>query len=155
MGSWPVGHLQGVEELNSRPPKTSPSSGREEDLNPGPPDYMSSAIPLGHARLPNNRVLFEQKYFFRINSIRKKKKTPSFNDSIDNSSIYMGLKAKWLHSKKAFNMDFWSATFFLIIIKRKKRCYPHVQLPEIVCGTDISTVVMDYDNIDRHLIKMK
>ena len=25
---------------------------REEDLNPGPPDYKSSALPLGHARLP-------------------------------------------------------------------------------------------------------
>ena len=36
---WPVGYLQSVEELNSGPPKTNPSSGREEDLNPGPPDY--------------------------------------------------------------------------------------------------------------------
>ena len=26
-------------------------SGREEDLNPEPPDYKSSALPLGHARL--------------------------------------------------------------------------------------------------------
>ena len=41
-----------MEELNSGPPKTNPSSGREEDLNPGPPDYKSSALPLGHARLP-------------------------------------------------------------------------------------------------------
>ena len=38
--------LQGVEELNSGPPKTNPSSGREEDLNPGPPDFKSSALPL-------------------------------------------------------------------------------------------------------------
>ena len=30
-------YLQGVEELNSGPPKTNPSSGREEDLNLGPP----------------------------------------------------------------------------------------------------------------------
>ena len=37
-----------MEELNSGPPKTNPSSGREEDLNPGPPDYKSSALPLGH-----------------------------------------------------------------------------------------------------------
>ena len=51
MGGWPVGYLQGLEELNSGPPKTNPSSGREEDLNPGPPDYKSSALPLGHARL--------------------------------------------------------------------------------------------------------
>ena len=41
-----------MEELNSGPPKTNPSGGREEDLNPGPPDYKSSALPLGHARLP-------------------------------------------------------------------------------------------------------
>ena len=51
MGGWPVGYLQGVEELNSGPPKTNPSSDREEDLNPGPPDYKSSILPLGHARL--------------------------------------------------------------------------------------------------------
>ena len=30
--------------------KTNPASGREEDLNPGPPDYKSLAPqPLGHA----------------------------------------------------------------------------------------------------------
>ena len=54
MGGWPVGYLQGVEELNSGPPRTNPSSGREEDLNPGPPDYKSSILPLGHARLPKH-----------------------------------------------------------------------------------------------------
>ena len=53
MRGWPVGYLQGVEELNSGPAKTNPSSGREEDLNPGPPDYLSSALPLGHARIPS------------------------------------------------------------------------------------------------------
>ena len=37
--------------MNSGPPNTNPSSGREEDLNPGPPDYKSSALPLGQARL--------------------------------------------------------------------------------------------------------
>ena len=42
-------------ELNSRPPKTNPISGREKDLNPGPPDHNASALPLGHARLPNDR----------------------------------------------------------------------------------------------------
>ena len=40
-----------MEELNSGPPKTNPSSGREEDLNPGPLDYKSSTLPLGHAHL--------------------------------------------------------------------------------------------------------
>ena len=45
-----------MEELNSGPLKTNPSSGREEDLNPGPPDYKSSALPLGHARLPLDDV---------------------------------------------------------------------------------------------------
>ena len=33
-----------MEELNSGPPKTNPSSGREGDLKPGPPDYKSSAL---------------------------------------------------------------------------------------------------------------
>ena len=42
-----------MEELNSGPPKTNPSSGREEDLNRGSPDYKSSALPLGHARPPD------------------------------------------------------------------------------------------------------
>ena len=46
MGGRPVGYLQGVEELNS-------SSGREEDLNPGPPDYKASGLPLGHANNGN------------------------------------------------------------------------------------------------------
>ena len=58
MGGWPVGYLQGMEELNSGPPKTNPSSGREEDLNPKPPDYKSSALPLGHACLPNGKQFF-------------------------------------------------------------------------------------------------
>ena len=38
-------------ELNSGPPKTNPSSGKVEDLNRELPDYKSSALPLGHARL--------------------------------------------------------------------------------------------------------
>ena len=40
-----------MEELNSGPLKTNPASGREKDLNPGPPDYKSSVLPLGHACL--------------------------------------------------------------------------------------------------------
>ena len=43
--------MTSVEELNSGPPKTNPSSGKEEDLNPGPPDYKSSALPLCDAPL--------------------------------------------------------------------------------------------------------
>ena len=34
-GGRPVSYLQSVQELNRGPPKTYPSSGREEDLNPG------------------------------------------------------------------------------------------------------------------------
>ena len=51
MGDWPAGYLQSVEELNSGPPKTNPSSGRVQDLNPWRPDYKSDALPLGHACL--------------------------------------------------------------------------------------------------------
>ena len=40
------------------------SSGTEEDLNPGPPDYKSSALPLGHARLPNIPEVFSGVYGF-------------------------------------------------------------------------------------------
>ena len=55
-----------TQELNLGPPKTNPSSGREENLNPGPLAYKSSALAtrkkiviiiiillllLGHARL--------------------------------------------------------------------------------------------------------
>ena len=46
-----MGYLQGEEELNSSPPKENPSCGSEEDLKPGPPDYKSSTLPLGHAHL--------------------------------------------------------------------------------------------------------
>ena len=56
MGGWPAGYLQSVEELNSGPPKTNPSSGREQDLNPWRPDYESDALPLGHACLLNLRI---------------------------------------------------------------------------------------------------
>ena len=52
-----MGYLQGMEELYLGPPKTNPSSGREDDLNPRPPDYKSSALPLGHARLSVGRAL--------------------------------------------------------------------------------------------------
>ena len=38
-----------TEELNLGPSNTNPSGGREEDLILGPPDYKSSAQPLGHA----------------------------------------------------------------------------------------------------------
>ena len=44
LGGRPVGYLQSVQELNSGPPKTNPSSGREEDLNPGPPAYKCNAL---------------------------------------------------------------------------------------------------------------
>ena len=40
-----------MEELNSGPPNTNPSSGREEDLNPGPPDYKASALTTRPRRL--------------------------------------------------------------------------------------------------------
>ena len=40
-----------VEELNLEPPNTNPSSGREENLSPGPPDYKSSALLTGPRRL--------------------------------------------------------------------------------------------------------
>ena len=47
--SWLFSRCGGVE---FQTPKTNPFSGRKEDLNPGPLDYKSSALPLGHARLP-------------------------------------------------------------------------------------------------------
>ena len=40
----PDGFLQSVEEMSSGLLKTNPASGRKEDLNPGPPDYMSSTL---------------------------------------------------------------------------------------------------------------
>ena len=41
---------RGVVEFGA---KTKPARGREEDLNPGPSDYESNALPLGHVRLPS------------------------------------------------------------------------------------------------------
>ena len=63
VGGWPVGYLQNVEELISGPPKTNPSSGRKEDLNLGPPDYKSSALSLGHARLPKKTGLHQTRNY--------------------------------------------------------------------------------------------
>ena len=63
VGGCLVGYLQGVGKLNSGPPKTNPSSGREEDLNLGPPDYKSSALPLGHARLPKKTGLHQTRIY--------------------------------------------------------------------------------------------
>ena len=54
-----------VELSSGLPRKTNPASGRNGELNPGPPDYKSSALPLGHVRLllflsnVNNRYLFK------------------------------------------------------------------------------------------------
>ena len=42
-------------ELSSGLPKTNPASGREEDLNPGPPDYKSSTLTTRSRRLLNSR----------------------------------------------------------------------------------------------------
>ena len=61
-----------MEELNSGPPKTNPSSGREEDLNPGPPDYKSSALTtrprclLNHNKDVMSLVLERSLYSFYI-----------------------------------------------------------------------------------------
>ena len=44
-GSLPAGYIQSVtEDLNSGRPRTNPVSGRVEGLNPGPPDYKTSAL---------------------------------------------------------------------------------------------------------------
>ena len=51
VGARPVGYLQYVVELNSVRLKTNPSGGREKHLNPGNPNYKSSARPLGHSCL--------------------------------------------------------------------------------------------------------
>ena len=47
----PDDYLQSVVELSSGLPKTNPASSREEDLNPGPPDYKSSALTTRPRRL--------------------------------------------------------------------------------------------------------
>ena len=46
-----------MEELNSGQPKTNPSSGREEGLNPGPLDYKSSALTTRPRCLLNQKLL--------------------------------------------------------------------------------------------------
>ena len=55
-----------VEELNSGPPKTNPSSGREQDLNPGPPDYKSSALTTRPRCLLRRHMKEEEEFFFII-----------------------------------------------------------------------------------------
>ena len=49
-----VGSLQSVVELSSGLPENKSSySCREEDLNPGPPDYKSRALTTRPRRLPS------------------------------------------------------------------------------------------------------
>ena len=44
-GGRPVGYLHSAaKELNSGRPRTNPTHGGVEDLNPGPPDYKSSTL---------------------------------------------------------------------------------------------------------------
>ena len=43
-GGRPFGYIQGVVELSSGLPKTSPASGIEDDLKLGLPDYKSSDL---------------------------------------------------------------------------------------------------------------
>ena len=57
MGGWTVGYFQSAQELNSGPPKPNPSSNRKEVMKPGPPDYKSSALPLGHDHLLKTHVI--------------------------------------------------------------------------------------------------
>ena len=46
-------------------PKTNPSSGREQDLNPGPPDYKSSALTT-RPHLPPNEMKAIEKHFHLV-----------------------------------------------------------------------------------------
>ncbi len=55
--------LQSGEELNLGPLNTNTSSGREQDLNPGPADYMQVQRP-GHAASTNNNTTMIP-FFFR------------------------------------------------------------------------------------------
>ena len=55
-GGEPVGYLQSVQELSSGPPKRNPSSGRKEDLNPGPPACKSSALTTKPRSPPTKRT---------------------------------------------------------------------------------------------------
>ena len=62
-GGRQVGYFTNVaEELNSGLPRTNPACGRTEGLNPGPPDYKTSALnhsatlPPAKCRLNYNQV---------------------------------------------------------------------------------------------------
>ena len=79
MTSW---YLQGLEELNSGPPKTNPSRGWEEEINPGPPDYKSSALPLGHARLPDHTKYFQLASYQPFLDLIDVKITPVFEKGL-------------------------------------------------------------------------
>ena len=59
-----------MEELNSGPLKTDPSSGREEDLNPGPPDYKFRALTT-KPRCLLSRSFGVHNFFLRCDLIKK------------------------------------------------------------------------------------
>ena len=94
VGGWPVGYLQGVEELNLRPLKTDPSSGREEDLNLGPPDYKFSTLPLGHARLPK----------IPVTSVPQTSLSGTDN-AISNSNCFpLDVHSQWFNNSQLFEL---------------------------------------------------
>ena len=66
VGGWPVGLCTRRGGVEFGPPKKNPFSGREEDLNQGPPYYKSSALPLGHSRLPKKSLKSSQLKVWKI-----------------------------------------------------------------------------------------
>ena len=67
-------------------PKTNPSSGREEDSNPGRPDYKSNYLPLGHAS--TFRDLMIEKFMWD-------KGTANKIEENDNSNSKTTIEAQW------------------------------------------------------------
>ena len=53
---------------NSGPPNTNPPSGREEDLNPGPLDYKSSALTTSRCLLDSSCESFLSRLVLKVAS---------------------------------------------------------------------------------------
>ena len=97
-----------MQELNSGPPKTNPSSGREEDLNPGPPAYKCSAL----TTRPRSPPYLGQITHFRLRAQAEDRYT------LGNTSLLCPLSHP-LHLSISIHIHYTLCYTFLLVLTRR------------------------------------
>ena len=116
--------------MSSGLPKTNPASGREEELNPGPPDYKSSALTtrprrlLNFPRIPGLRLtaLLGSFLVFRILLCIMAVACKSFSDiSVTSLVIFCFPFRSWMTVLKGSQFPF--------SVTEDQNCHPQSHLP--------------------------